>query len=102
MENEAMEIMENVADAIVEENTVSMPIEGEATGANIGTTLVRTFVVGGVLLGAYLVVKRDKIKEKITNHRIKLLTKAGYTVVKNDGIAIDETCEDCVEEIVED
>jgi hypothetical protein len=100
MENEAMEIMENVADAIVEDNTMSMPVEGEATGANIGTTLVRTFIIGGVLVGAYLVVKKDEIKKKITNHRIKKLVKAGYTVVKNEDI-VDETIENCVDDVEE-
>lgn len=101
MENEAMEIMENVADAIVEENnTVTMPVEGEATGANILTTLVRVGLIGGALLGAYLIVKKDEIKKKNLNRRIKKLEKAGYVVLKANEI-VDETCEDCVEEVAD-
>lgn len=99
MENEAMEIMENVADAIVEENTVTEPACSEATGANVVTTLVKATVIGGMLLGAYLLVKRDEVKEKMTKRRIKKLEKAGYVVSKYDDI---ETDDETIEEIVEE
>lgn len=101
MENEAMEIMENVADAIVEENnTVTMPVEGEATGANILTTLIRVGLITVTLGAAYACLKRNEIKEKVTKSRIKKLEKAGYVVLKANEI-VDETCEDCVEEVAD-
>lgn len=101
MENEAMEIMENVADAIVEENnTVTMPVEGEATGANLGTTLVRVALITATLGVAYACLKRNEIKEKVTKSRIKKLEKAGYVVMKANEI-IDETCEACEETVAD-
>lgn len=101
MENEAMEIMENVTEAIVENTTIDVPAatnEVQMVGGK--NPAIRFIVVGAVLVGAYCLVKKDQIKEKITNNRIKKLEKAGYTVVKNEDI-VDETQEGCDVEVAD-
>lgn len=99
MENEAMEIMENVTEAIVENDTIT-PMPCEAPEARLGTAIIRGVIFGGVILGTLLLVKKDELKERRTERRIKKLEKAGYTVIRTESI-IDETQEVCVEEVAD-
>lgn len=97
MENEAMEIMENVTEAIVEHDTVE-PIPCEAPDANLASKVIRTVIFGAVIGGTLLLVKKDEIKKRKLERRIKKVEKAGYTVIRNEDI-VDETQEVCVEEV---
>ena len=90
MEKNVMNIVENATDVIVEDTTVPATQDAKMCGGN--NAMVRTLVIGGALVGAILLAKRNKIKAKITEGRIKWLEKRGYTVLKNENI---------VEEIVE-
>lgn len=99
MENNVTEIMENVTEAIVENDTV-MPDVQEVADVRGEHAWVKPLLIAGVLVGAYVVVRRDKIKAKITEKRIKWLEKHGYTVIKNEDI-IDETQEGCEVEIAD-
>lgn len=113
MENEAMEIMENVTEAIVEEATAEMPTvpteDVPTAGGNI--PVVRVAVWGAVLAGAFLLLKKDELKahaehrkalrkERKTAKYINQLEKDGYTVIRNEDI-VDESIEVCVEEDVD-
>lgn len=99
MKNNVTEIMENVTDAVVENNPVT-PIACEAEAANTASAVIKTLVIGGVLVGAFLLTKKDKIAAKLTKKRIKWLEKHGYTVVRNEDI-IDETQEGCDVEVAD-
>lgn len=99
MENNVTEIMENATEAIVETTPVE-PIACEADSARSASAVIKTLVIGGVIVGAYLLTKKDKIKAKITERRIKWLEKHDYTVIKNEDI-VDETHEGCEVEIAD-
>lgn len=99
MENEAMEIMENVTEAIVENNTVT-PIPCEAPEANLAIKVIRTATFVAVVGVTLLLVKKDEIKKRKLERRIKKLEKAGYTVIRTEAI-VDETQEVCVEEVAD-
>ena len=102
MKNEAMEIMENVVtEAIVEDAAVEpMAATNEVQTVGGNNPVIRGIVIGGVILAAFLWTRKDKIEESITNHRIKKLEKAGYTVIRNEDIVI-ENCEVCDEEVAD-
>lgn len=99
MENNVTEIMENVTEAVAENNTVT-PIACEAECSRVSGAVIKTLVIGGVLVGAFLLTKKDKIAAKITKKRIKWLEKRGYTVVKDEDI-VDETTEGCDVEVAD-
>lgn len=98
MEENVMNIMENATDAITEDTTVPATQSAKMVGGN--NAVIRTLVIGGALVGAILLVKRNQIKAKITDGRIKWLEKRGYTVVKNEEI-VDETIEVYDEDIAD-
>lgn len=93
MENEAMEIMENVTEAIVENDTVR-PIPCESADASLASKVIRTVILGAVIGVTLVLVKKDEIKERNTQRSIKKLTKKGYTVIRNEDL-VDEACDDC-------
>ena len=99
MENEAMEIMENVTEAIVENDTVT-PIPCEAADANLASKVIRTVIFGAVIGATLLLVKKDEIKKRRIERNIEKLEKAGYTVIRNEDI-VDETQEGCDVEVAD-
>lgn len=99
MENEAMEIMENVTEAIVENDTVT-PIPCESADANLASKVIRTIIFGAVIGGTLLLVKKDEIKKRKLERNIKKVEKAGYTVIRNEDI-VDETGDVCIEEVAD-
>lgn len=99
MENNVTEIMENVTEAIVENDAV-MPSVQEVADVQSGNAWIKPLIVAGAIVCAVAVVKRDKIAAKITAKRIKWLEKHGYTVIKNEDI-VDETIDNCDEDVVD-
>ena len=99
MENEAMNIMETMAETAVEDNTMAAPICAQADAVEVGKFPIKPLIIGGIIIGGIILYNKDKIENWFTKKRIKALEKKGYTVVKVEddidaGYDHDDDCED--------
>ena len=103
MENEAMNIMETMAETAVEDNTMAAPICAQADAVEVGKFPIKPLIIGGIIIGGIILCNKDKIENWFTKKRIKALEKKGYVVVepKEDldaGYDHDDVCEEAVED----
>ena len=103
MENEAMNIMETVANTVTEDNTAAAPICAQADVANVGKFPIKPLVVGGIIVGTVLLAKSKKIANWFTVKCIESLEKKGYVVLEpkkdgDTGYDYDDACEADIED----
>lgn len=96
--NEAMNMMENATEAVVDTTAEVTPIDCQSTGGSKIATVMKIVVPVGLVIGAVVLANKRKIAEKIDARQAKRLAKRGYIVTRcEDELADVDFHDECDE-----